>query len=215
MAFKSFGHYLAHTLSSSVFFVKNTLYLTASPYKTMRRLSQERDYGQLIIIFAIAISYFFYAQVVRQRTFHPLLISPSAFISSISFCLTFGIVTYFFYFMYKGIEHNTGVEYKSFLFTFAYSLIPTFIWFYTTSTLFYLLPPPRTASFLGKGFSLVFVSFSLTLLLWRFILLYLSVRFSAKATFYRTMTSIALFLVWFIPYSYALYSLEIFRIPFI
>ncbi len=181
----------------------------------MRRISMERDNGQIIIILAIAIGYFFYAQIVRQRTFHPLIISPSAFISSVTFCLTFGIATYFFYYMYKGVKHNSGVEYSSFLFTFAYSLIPTFIWFYTTSTLFYLLPPPRTASFLGKGFSLVFVSFSLTLLLWRFILLYLSVRFSAKASFYRTITSIGLFLVWFVPYSYALYSLEIFRIPFI
>ena len=131
------------------------------------------------------------------------------------FVITFFLVTYFFYFLHKGVHDKNKVTYRSFVFTFAYSLIPTFIWFYTTSTLYYLLPPPRTASFLGKGFSLAFVSFSMTLLLWRVILLYLAVRFSTGATFYRILTSLALFSVWFIPFSYVMYRLEIFRIPFI
>jgi hypothetical protein len=215
MASKSISHYFAHGLSSIIFFFKNFIYVTVSPYKTMRKISQERDYGQLIVIFALAIGYFLYAQIVRKRTFHPLIVSTSALLSIFMFCVTFALVTYFFYFLYKGVHKKTEVEYRSFIFTFAYSLIPTFIWFYTTSTLFYVLPPPRTASILGKGFSLAFVSFSLTLLLWRVILLYLSVRFSTKASFYRIMISITLFAVWFIPYSYAMYKLSIFRIPFI
>ena len=183
----------------------------------MRKIAKETDYGQPIIIFLIAIGYFCYAQIVRQRTLHPLIFASSALISIVMFGITFVLVTKFFYFLYRRrtFQGAHEVTYKPFVFTFAYSLLPTLIWFYATSTLYYVLPPPRTTSFLGKGFSLTFVTFSVTLLLWRIILAYLSVRFSAKASFYKVVASLVLFAMWILPYSYFMYQLRIFRIPFI
>src|SRR3989338_5197974 len=231
---KSLSHILAHILSSLILVARNFLFLIISPYKTMRRIAKETDFGQLVIIFCLAVAYFYYAQTVRQRAFHPLLASPSIAASLGMFGVTFILITKFFYYVsqrmsimdgadehakgnktYKANKTNVSIQYKPFVFTFAYSLLPTFIWFYATSTLYYLLPPPRTTSFLGKGFSMVFIVFSVSLLLWRIVLLYLSIRFSTKASFYRIALSMALFTLWFLPYCYAMYKLEIFRIPFI
>src|SRR3989344_842908 len=158
-------HYIAHILSSLIIVFRNFIFLMFSPYKTMRKIAKETDYGQPIIIFLIAIGYFCYAQIVRQRTLHPLIFASSALISIVMFGITFVLVTKFFYFLYRRrtFQGAHEVTYKPFVFTFAYSLLPTLIWFYATSTLYYLLPPPRTTSFLGKGFSMVFIVFSVTL----------------------------------------------------
>lgn len=209
---QKFSSIVAHIITSLIFVLRNFGYLVYAPYKTMRRISKNEDKGQIAIIFIIAIGYFIYAQIVRQRTLHPLVVSSYAIISITGFFVTFYLVTKFFHEIYKKIS---DVEYMSIVSTFAYSLLPTFIWFFATSTLFYILPPPRTESFLGKGFSMTFVVFSTTLLFWRVVLLYLSLRFSTKQKFYRIAAGIGVFMLWFLPYSYLMYKLQIFRIPFI
>jgi hypothetical protein len=97
----------------------------------------------------------------------------------------------------------------------SYSLFPTLIWFTTNSVLYRFLPPPRTISILGKAFSVLFLSFSISLLVWKLILVYLAIRFSSKLNFYNIVYIILLYLCIFIPYSLLLYHLKIFRIPFI
>lgn len=199
--------------ASSLIVLRNFFGIAVYPYKTMRRVSQERDILQLVLIGILIYFYFVIANIIRQKTLHPFIISSSSFLSFIFFLITFSLAVSFFALL--GKTRDKKFSPSPLIFSFAYSLLPTLIWFFATSLLFFILPPPRTASILGQGFSLVFVVFSLTLLVWRMILLYLSVRFSLKTDFYQTLFYIVLFLVWFLPYSYFMYYFGIFRIPFI
>jgi hypothetical protein len=202
-------------LSSFVLVLRNFFRLIIKPYSTMRKIAAEKDLLQIGIIFFLTYLYFLFATAVRVRTLHPLLISKSAAVSFGAFLVTHILVVAFFYFLGRCIKPKEKISFRSISFLFAYSLLPTFIWFMTTSALFVALPPPRNPTFLGKAFSMVFIVFSISLLLWRTILLYLSVRFALKVKFYTIVTVIALFLAWFLPYSYAMYKLHIFRIPYV
>jgi hypothetical protein len=89
------------------------------------------------------------------------------------------------------------------------------VWFYITSSLYVLLPPPRTVSILGISYSYIFIVFSLIVLLWKTIIVYLAVRFSSWLSFQEIIYGVLLFFVWFTPLSYLLYFMKIFRVPFI
>lgn len=204
---------LEYIAISLVLVLHNFTGLILYPYKTLRKVSQEKDMGQVGIIFLLVFLYFVFSNIVRKQTLHPFVISSSSFLTFIVFLGTFFMVCLFFFWLSKTTHHTISLE--SIIATFSFSLFPSIIWFLTTSILYLLLPPPRTLSLLGQGFSMIFLVFSLTLLLWRMILLYLSVRFSAKTDFYTTLFFIVLFMLWFLPYSYGLYYLKVFRIPFI
>lgn len=179
----------------------------------MRKIAKEKDFFQVLIILTLAYLYFIFGSIVRRRTLHPLIISTSSFTSFIFFLLGLFLTIAFFYLLGKRLNQETQLF--SLIFTFSYSLFPTLIWFFATSLIYFLLPPPRTFSLLGKAFSLFFITFSLILFYWRLILYYLSLRFSLKVAFDKIIFLTLLFLLWFIPYSILIYQLKIFRIPFI
>lgn len=204
---------LSHLSLSFLLVVHYASGLILYPYKTMRKIVAEKDYYQVGIIFAFVYGYFLVATAVRQRTFQPLILTSSAFLSFIFFLGTFFLIVSFFYVL-SAIFKNK-VTLSELIFSFAYSLLPTFFWFLITSLLYYFVPPPRTFSLLGGSFSVVFTIFSLSLLLWRIILYYLSLRFSLKINFYMIVLFTLVFSLWFVPYSYFMYQLKIFRIPFV
>lgn len=210
---KAFIHYVSLFITSCILVIRNTSLLIVSPYKTMRGLVKETDRVQIVILFALVYIYFMFAHTVRMRTLHPFIISLGSTPPFLIFLVNFFLVIGFFTVLSQWLGYKTTVT--SLVFSFAYSLIPTLIWFFTTSFLFLLVPPPRTASNLGLSFSLVFTAFSVMMLLWRIQLLYLSLRFATKAPFYRLVYLMFLFGLWFIPYSYLMYYLGIFRVPFI
>jgi hypothetical protein len=121
----------------------------------------------------------------------------------------------FFFFFFSSVIHKKTVSLTSFVLTFSYTLIPTLFWFVVNSFLYALLPPPRTISLMGKAFSVVYISFSVGMLLWKIILQYLAVRFATKLDFYRILYAFILYLVMMIPYALFLYSVKFFRIPFL
>lgn len=197
--------------TSLILIVRNFVFLIFSPYKTLRKISFEKDYYQPLTIFIGVFLYFKFVYFLRDKPY------PATFIFLI-FVINFFLTIIFFYFLtrfFDSDQNEKRITFFSFIFTFSYSLFPTLIWFLSTSILYVFLPPPRTISLLGKAFSIFFVAFSLSLLVWKLILFYLSVRFSSKQNFYRILYMIILYLVWFIPYSIFLYYLKIFRIPFI
>jgi len=183
--------------------------LVLDPYKTMRKISLEKDYWQLSIIIGIIFIYFKFIYYLREKIY------PATLVYSL-FIFNFLLTVAFFYFLSKIFSKNKKeINLLSFIFTFVYSLFPTLIWFLSTSILYIFLPPPRTFSLMGKGFSIFFIAYSLSLLIWKFILVYLAVRFSSKQNFFKIILMIFLYLIWFIPYSILLYQLKFFRIPFI
>ena len=172
----------------------------------MRKISQENDYWQIALIFFFVFLYFKFIYYLRPNPY------PATFIFII-FILNFCLTVLFFYLLNSRVNRN--IKLSSFIFTFTYSLFPTLIWFIANSFLYLLIPPPRTLSILGRVFSIFFISFSVSLLIWKIILVYLAIRFSSKLNFYRIIYSIFLYLCLLLPYSVFLYQLKIFRIPFI
>lgn len=172
----------------------------------MRKISLEKDYYQVALILFLVFVYFKFIYYLRDRPYPATLIF-------LVFILNILLTTKFFYFTSR--LFNSKINYFSFLLTYSYSLIPTTIWFISTSILYILLPPPRTFSILGKGFSIFFVAYSLSLLAWKLILVYLSLRFSSRLGFYRIVYLMTLYLAWFLPYSILIYYLKLFRVPFI
>lgn len=204
-----FRKILVNLLSSFLLTFNRFVGLILNPYKTMRKISLEKDYYQPVFIIGIIFIYFKFIYYLRDKIYPATLIY---FLFIINVLLT----VVFFYLLSKLFSKNKKeINFSSFLFTFSYSLLPTLIWFLSTSIIFILLPPPRALSFLGKRFTILFVTYSLSLLIWKLILIYLAVRFSSRQNFFRIFYMIVLYLIWFIPYSVFLYQFKIFRIPFI
>jgi len=175
----------------------------------MRRISEEKDIYQPAIIIGLIFIYFKFIYYLRDKIYPATLIY-------LIFVINFLLTVFFFYLLSKLFDKDKKViNLSSFINTFTYSLFPTLIWFLSTSILYIFLPPPRTFSLMGKGFSILFIAYSLSLLIWKFIIVYLALRFSSKQSFYKIISMIILFLIWFIPYSILLYQFKLFRIPFI
>ncbi len=96
-----------------------------------------------------------------------------------------------------------------------YSYLPTVLWFLMAAGLFIVLPPPRHASLLGWLFSVIFLTISCGLLIWKGLLYFLTLKLatglSNKQIFWVTLMVIPLVMV----YSQIMYGLNIFRVPFI
>ena len=169
---------LLSSLIASFFIVlRRSILLIFTPYKTMRRISAEKDYLQLFWIAMFVLLYFLIIGFVKILTFLVLFLGTVAVMYAI------------------GRGWKKPVNLSNILFSFSYGLLPTTIWFYLSLAHFYLLPPPRTSSLQGKIFSVLYVGFSLSLLLWKLILTYLAIRFSLKLGFYSTMFTLILYIL--------------------
>lgn len=201
-----FNNLFFNFIASVLIVFRRFIFLIFTPYKTMRKISQEKDYLQLFVIGFIVIIYFYLSSFFRKQS------APFSLLFII-FLLSFSFTILFFYFL--GFIFKKNISLSSFIFTFSYSLLPTLIWFFTNSFFYVVLPPPRTASILGQSFSLFFITYSLSLLFWKILLVYLALRFSTQQNFYRIIYYLLLYLLFLIPFSSLMYYWRIFRIPFI
>lgn len=192
--------------ASLLIVLRRFILLIFTPYKTLRKISFEKDRPQILIIFIFIFIYFYLSAFLRKSFYTPGLIF-------IIFTGQFLLTVLFFYLIAKSL--NREVDLDSFIFTLSYSLFPTIIWFITNSVFYYFLPPPRRLTIGGKLFSIFFIAFSVSLLVWKAILFFLSIRFSSRLGVYRVLYLILLYLCLFAPLSLLLYQLKIFRIPFI
>lgn len=177
------------------------------PYKTMRKIANEQDLGQSVVILSMILVYFFIADKFRINKYSPFIL----------FVLTIFnvLVTTFYLFFLSKLKKINKVRLVSFIITIIYTLLPTLIWFTFNTFLYLILPPPRNLTLLGKAFSIFYIGISIALLLWKIILDYLAVRFLTGFSFYRVLYIIILYVTIALPYSLLLYSLGLFRIPFI
>ncbi len=201
-----FDSILASIAASLFILIRRFILLIFQPYQTMRKISQEKDYVQVLIILFLTLLYFLLSGTIRQSTV-PVILVYAIFLGNLIMTIAF------FFFLAKLSKNNITVS--SFILTFSYSLLPTLVWFTFNSLFYHFLPPPRTTSIWGKSFSIFFIAFSMSVLFWKIILVYLALRFSAKQHFYRIMYYIILYLSILTPYSIFLYQLRLFRIPFI
>ena len=194
-------------------FGRNSIGLVTRPYETYRRIVNHGSLWEFVPLFILIASYLGVASFVKTAAFRPYMLTKQFVILALAVGMTFGLVVGLLWIVGRFVGGKGTL--RGVLFGWAYTLIPTVCWFYLTSFLYMLLPPPRTTRPLGIIFSALFLLFSSVLFFWKIILSYLTVRFSLKLDLLRI--SIVFFIV--IPivvlYSIGMYRLGIFKIPFV
>lgn len=168
----------------------------------MRSISVEKDWVDITWIGVLSILYFFITNSVRFWM-NGLVGAVGLFIGSVIF------------FSLLPSPSTKREKLQRMIKTWAYTLLPTFIWFYSTLLFYFIVPPPRTTSILGQIFSIFYIAFSGSLLVWKLILVYLSIRFSLRIHLYRVIYYMLIYLALSIPLWIFLYNSGISRVPFV
>jgi hypothetical protein len=196
-----------------VSFGRNIIGLVTRPYETCRRIAEKANPWELTYVGVVLTLYFVLASLVKIAGFRPFLLTRQFIVlagaAGVTYCLVVGL--------FWGIGRLVCISgrLKSLAVLWGYSLLPTALWFFVTSILYVLLPPPRTTSMQGILFSVLFLVFSITLFLWKMTIAYLSLRFGLRVGLGKILVVLAVALPVLGAYSYGMYRLGIFRIPFI
>lgn len=202
------------SLKLLILFGRNSIGCINSPYITYRRLAEEKtDVRQSVYIFGLALGYFAFTVFVRSGIRNPYLLTMKYNSLFLGGAAAFFLMVLFLFLSGKVFKKQTRLP--ALILLWSYTLLPTLTWFLFTSLMYLLLPPPRTLSIWGKMYSVFFISFSLSLLLWKIILYYLTLRFGLRLDFWRIGIITAVLTPIITGYSILMYRMGIFRIPFI
>lgn len=184
------------------------------PYETYRKLSHYTYHYQVVFLLFLLL---FYALTVGtiKAGIHNGVLNIAFKSGEITFT---SIVSYFFsvFILYSAARFLKGNGSLLNIATlWAFSLLPTLVWFLGSSFSYFLLPPPRTPSLPGQFFSAIFIAFSLGCLIWKCILYYLTLRFGMKLDALKILLVTTLVTPIFMMYSLLFYKLGIFKVPFI
>lgn len=177
--------------------LQHSIGLIVAPYYTMRRIATRPRVLHAILYVLLALLYL--ASLNLQRV--------GFFLIQIS-------VTYVFFYVASWVLGKTA-SLKQLVVLFTYTLLPTILWFLVSRAVSIILPPPRTTSMLGVTFSILYIAFSLSLLIWKAILFYLAARYSLRQHFFLVMYTIVLYIPLAVTMAYVSYVMGVARIPFL
>ncbi len=200
-------------LVGGISFGKTVLGMITRPYETYRQIVDRGSFWELPFIGSLLAFYFALAAIVKTASFRPFLLTKQFAILGLGAGMGF-VLTVVVLWIISRLVGGKGKIGKLAL-SWAYTLVPTTLWFLTTSLLYIILPPPRTTSFLGVLFSIVFLVFSAALFYWKFTLAYLSVRFAMRLDLARILVVWAVTVPILGIYSYFLYRWGVFKVPFL
>lgn len=200
-------------LTTVVTLGRNIVGLMTRPYETYRRIERTGSLWELVGIGVLLSLYFASAAIVKTASFRPFLLTRQFIVLATAVLLTYCVAVCLFWATGRIVGAKGTL--KGLLLGWGYTLIPTLIWFLSTSILYVLIPPPRTTSVQGVIFSAVYLCFSAVLLFWKVILAYLSLRFGLKLDLARIFVVSIVVLPILSIYSAWMYRLGIFRIPFL
>ncbi|OGG15700.1 hypothetical protein A3D77_01580 [Candidatus Gottesmanbacteria bacterium RIFCSPHIGHO2_02_FULL_39_11] len=184
------------------------------PYETYRKISSGSfNLLSTFFIFFFVCVYFAWESLIRTPFRSPYVLTYNFGLSFLAAATGFSLIVGILYFL--GEKTHEKISLERVVILWSYSLLPTVIWFFSTSLIYMILPPPRTLSVWGKGFSIVFISFSIALLGWKIILYYLTLRFGLRISLKKILTVSFVVIPIIAIYSLGMYYLRIFRIPFI
>ena len=202
-------------VKSFFLFLRNSLGTINNPYTTFREISVSSKYlSQILFIHLLVFFYFLSSSVLKTGLHNPFLLTVKFNSLYISSLLGFLLMTGLFLLGFKLINHQKFPT-SRIIILWSYSLWPTLYWFFFTSLMYIILPPPRTFSYPGKLYSLFYLALSLTLLLWKIILYYLTLRFGLRLDLYKIILISAIIFPVITVFSFIMYELSIFKIPFI
>jgi hypothetical protein len=198
---------------SGICFGRNIIGIVTRPYETYRRIIAKGSVWELGYVGVLLTMYFITATIVKNPYFRPFFLTRQFIVLSSAAGSTFCLAIILFALMGKLLKSEGSL--KGLFLGWGYNLIPTLCWFWVTSLLYVILPPPRTTGFLGIAFSVVYLMFSSVILFWKIILSYLTIRFGLRFDLQKILLTWAVVLPVMFLYSIFLYRLGIFKIPFI
>lgn len=193
--------------------VRTSVGLIVRPYETYRRLTQKANLWEALSIWVILAVYFAAVSLVKTAAFLPFYLSRQ-FIVLFSAAAGGYVLATVLLWVWARILGGRG-SLQQVAVAWAYTLIPTLLWFWFAMFLWLILPPPRTTSALGIGFSIVFIAISTAILFWKILLSYLVLRFSMRFDLIRIGTVFAIVIPFLTFYSVVMFRMGIFKIPFI
>ena len=185
-----------HILSSGVSFGRTIVGIVTRPYETYRRIVLHGSLWELIYIGAAVSLYC----VISRIEVAPVVLT---------YLITIGL------FWWTGRLAGSKGKLTGFLLGWGYTLVPTLVWFLTTSFLYVLIPPPRSTRPEGFIFSILYLLFSATLLFWKVTLAYLALRFGLRLDLGKISLVSLIVLPILLLYSIGMYRMGIFRVPFL
>lgn len=200
-------------LVAGVTWLRTTVGLVTRPYETYRRIIDRGHGFELLYIGAMGALYFAVASIVKQPSFRPYFLTKQFLALAGTAGVSFFIIATTL-FVLGSVVGGKG-KFSRFLLAWGYTLVPTILWFLSTSILYVLLPPPRTTRTLGIVFSIVYLVFSATLFFWKIVLGYLSLRFGLRLDLGKITVVAAISVPIFALYSIAMYKLGVFKVPFL
>ena len=204
---------LTSLLVGGVFFGRSSLGIMTKPYETYRRIVDRANLGELFWLAALLACYFALASLVRTAAFRPFLLTKQFILLAGGATAGFALSVLVFWTIGRLVGGRGSIA--ALALAWAYTLVPTTVWFLATSLLYVLLPPPRTTSVLGITFSIVFLIFSITLFWWKLTLAYLTLRFGLKLDLAKILVVAAFSLPILAAYSVGMYRMGIFKVPFL
>ena len=204
---------LAELLRSGLSFFRHTVGIIISPYQTYRDIEKRGRTAEMVYIGLLVGLYFSLSSVVKIASFHPLLLSRYAFVLFASALSGFGFIVSALVVTGRLLGRQTSVGRISLLW--AYTLIPTVVWFLFTSLLYVAIPPPRTTQITGVLLSIVYLVVSAMIFWWKLTLSYLTLRFGLKIDFRKILIVALAILPVLVLWTYAMYTLGVFKVPFL
>ena len=187
--------------------------LVTKPYETYRKIVNHGSLWEFVPLTILIASYLAIASLVKTAAFRPYMLTKHFIVLALAVGTMYGLVVglvWIFGKMVGGKGNLRGV-----MLGWAYTLVPTICWFLATSILYMVIPPPRTDRPLGILFSLLFLLFSSVLFFWKLVLSYLTLRFSLKIDLFRIVIVFGITIPIVALYSFGMYRLGIFKIPFV
>ena len=198
---------------SGVAFGRTAIGLTVRPYETYRRIASHSRFGELLFIGIILVAYFALASIVKVATFRPFLLTQQFLILSVAALSSYIVAVGALWLAGRLVKAK--FQLPTLAVAWGYTLLPTISWFLITSLLYVILPPPRTTSIMGISFSVLFLVFSATLLWWKIMLSYLTIRFVFKLDVSHIVAVCVVVIPIVAAYSALMYYLGIFKVPFL
>ncbi len=204
---------LVALLQSGFAFFRHFVGIIISPYETYRDIEKRGRIGEMVYIGLLVGLYFSLSSVVKIASFHPLLLSRYAFVLFASALSGFGLIVSVLVLTGRLLGRQTSIGRISLLW--AYTLVPTVVWFLCTSLLYIFIPPPRTTNISGVALSIVYLVVSAMIFWWKLTLSYLALRFGLKLDFSKILIFVLVSVPILILWSYMMYAIGIYKVPFL
>lgn len=200
-------------VQSGLAFFRHAVGIIFSPYETYRDIEKRGRVGEIIYIGLLVGLYFFLSSIVKIASFHPLLLSRFALVLFVAALTGYFLIVGLLMVVGRSLGQKVKMERISILW--AYTLVPTVVWFLCTSLLYIFIPPPRTTNISGVALSIVYLVVSAMIFWWKLTLSYLALRFGLKLDFSKILIVVLVSVPILILWSYIMYILGIYKVPFL